>query len=465
MGISRTSVIRYILWNYTCVVQATWLGFFYLPTIFIYPSVISVAMCLTGAIASILFYSMLMSLEDLKRLKELLSGYLEKFSKCEFHQFQISDYVEENSQIGSEVSADYFKLFGRKFKYYWKRNIQIYVVKQGKSSVLPSQLATYEYLQPSLPCFIFVRDEPSDITPIGRYYIYHEIGHASLPVANIRIDALLGWKLLMISAILAIIGLQPNIISFSIFGVYILCLALSHRSYGRWLEELLLLEEINADQFAVRCLSNKSKLDLVQHVKAEIDSAYPSEKNLFQLDQQQLKAEFRSTSPSRNKIFQLAQLEFLLDYLEEPDDLSGENNIKMLQSLHITRFLIASAVVAPILGFLGRHPSTTLLWTNVGLAIVGLFTMIWLVLRKSKLLEKVNGYLSGTTNLTSSPTSTSAPLHTPLSAFTPTSINKSAPSSRQPTQSSSTKLLIVLSIGILICIVCCCFMCLFTALV
>lgn len=132
----------------------------------------------------------------------VIQGFLKKFDDCKYTKFSLKDYIGEDVLAKAEALG--FQQLLRKlgFKNSLENDIQIFVVEKGPSVVCPQQFATYSI--PGMESYIFIRDEPNKIKGVGKFFIYHEVGHTLVMSAALKLRLLNGNKSL----------------SFFYFGVY-----------------------------------------------------------------------------------------------------------------------------------------------------------------------------------------------------------------------------------------------------
>lgn len=367
------SLIEDIASFYAVLVVLFPLGFFYLPTLILNPSLISVLLCLEGFLIGLLCYVSLLYYEDKKRLKELISGYLEPFGSCDFYKYEISDYAPKSSTIQMEASKFSFSISGHTYWLNLFRNIYVYVVKRGRSSIVPSQLVAYETLEGSSHSYIFIRDEPTKILPIGKFFIYHEIGHASWDNATFRIIEILGWKLFLLPIFGIIIVLQPNILSIGSLVIYISLLLIMYPFYNRWLKYSRLIDELNADKFALRFLSEEDREDLLNLIAS---GNLPKDKSM-------------------NDLENIDRSEFLMADLRKIVNSKGNDYLpEYLISKPINNFLITFAILVPVIGIFHRTQSMRIIYLNFFLVFILIVLILWSVYKRNVLQKEIESRLS-----------------------------------------------------------------------
>jgi len=146
MNYRQTSKIEGVLLaDFVDTVTALAPAVFSLPTLLLYPSLESAALIITGAIAGVMFFYILLAAEDIKRLKECLSGFLKRFSQCSFSEYSVEDFSSKSSLVYQETERMTGSFFGYKSRVNIGRKIKVYVVKKGASLVVPIQFTAYEF--------------------------------------------------------------------------------------------------------------------------------------------------------------------------------------------------------------------------------------------------------------------------------------------------------------------------------
>ncbi len=272
-------------------------------------------------------------------------------------------------------SLHYPIIGGRTFRL--NRDIQVYVVKRGRSPVVPSQMAAYESVQVTFPSFIFIRDEPDKITPLGRFFVYHEFGHASWRQQDTRITSRFGWEFFLFPLPWVIISLQFNPISLVGLVLYVLLLTTTYPIYRYLLQISHFFEEINADRFARSFLSCTNQKALAEYLSAAGQLPKDSSMN----DEQNLERSKR-----------------LLQDLRKEENSSGPNSPRVVYAypIGIICLQLLFAIFILIMGFLNRPPSIVFLCCNFMFLTILFGILIWLFEKRSRLREEIKSYLSET---------------------------------------------------------------------
>jgi hypothetical protein len=230
--------------------------------------------------------------------------------------------------------------------------------------------------------YIFVRDEPHKITPLGRFFVFHEVGHASARNLDARVTALLGWKSFLLPVPLVVISLQYNLVSSIVVALYLIMLVIVYPIYKHLLQYAHFNEEVSADRFARRYLSYESRQALTKHLATV--GQLPRDSSLRDPIGEDLNAE-------RSKL--------LLHDLDEVDKISGASDpveIEYMYSRPILYILSLFAVLIPIMGVFTHTPSVSLLCVNGVTLVITLGIATKLFETRSRLNEEIKSYLSET---------------------------------------------------------------------
>jgi hypothetical protein len=343
------------------------LSFLLLPSAFKYPSFASIGLCIAGGITSTLIFIALVFYDDYKQKKGLISGYLSRFSQCSFQRFDISDYAESEESESEDLKGIPYPFL----KIYKKtRDIRIYVVKRGRSSVLPNQFVAYESYQHASPSFIFCRDEPEKITALGRFFIYHEFGHTSWRQTDVRYVSRFGWVFFFVPLFWTILFLQYNTLSLKILAVYIVLLAITYPIYKYLLQVLHFYEEVNADRFALNVLSYRNRESLAKYLNSV--EQLPNDPSL-------------SKTQNRKRYWLLLQ-----ELVKDEKNYASINKYPV--GLVYLQFLFA--IIILVLGFHIREQSILLCCPIIFFPISALFGLTSIGLKRDILLEKIEKYFS-----------------------------------------------------------------------
>lgn len=374
MNYRRTSRLEGILLaDYVDAVTALSPAVFSLPTLFLFPSIESIGIILLGALIGTIFFSALCTLEDIKRLKNCLSGFLSPFCKCDFSEYHVQDFSSRGTKISRETEGMNASFFGYQAQLNLRRDIFIYVVKRGKSTIVPTQMTSYETF--NAPSYIFVRDEPEKITPLGRFFIYHEVGHASWQNNVSRRFSHIGWKFFLLPVFWGIINLKPSLLSFFMLAAYILVLFIIYLLYKFVLpHQLRPIEEAGADLFSISCMSQQERSELIDYLtKAN------------QLPKDQLLTNEQN----------FGRYHLLLDHLENlKSSLEEDNPIIMIHSKTASYYLLVLAILVPIMGLLSRVPSINLLCISAVCLLVFISIGLSLENKKKGLVGEIQRILS-----------------------------------------------------------------------
>ncbi|MBA4319043.1 MAG: hypothetical protein C0412_11650 [Flavobacterium sp.] len=243
-----------------------------------HPSWSSFSLLVLSFLSGILMFSIIQSSNVKKRMKDCLSGFAVPFSKCKFTEYPISDFSNSNTVLENEISGVPF-FFAKKTHYLLiKRNIRIFVVKKGESQVVPADICTYEG-DFGIPSLIFIRDEPNKINVSTKFYILHEIGHASYQNATTRAYSRSGWKFFIYPFLWCLLLFRYSIVSIVLSLVFLLVLSLSIKR-SKEIHSFSYQEELGADLYAIRCLTEEERNYLKDYIRIAGSFPYsPTKKN------------------------------------------------------------------------------------------------------------------------------------------------------------------------------------------
>ena len=371
--VKNISTLESILFQYTTLVINFFPIFFFFPRILLYPSIESIILFLIGLMSWISIRILLQNIEDIRIQKEILSGFLKRFSKCDFHEIGLKDYYEARSLISINTTKPTFSLFRHSYKLDLEGRFKIYCVKRGSSTILPNQFVTYEFLGDSFPSYIFIRDEPNKITPIGRFFLFHEVGHTGRQIVSLKADVLFGWKTFYLAIYLATINIQFNPLPLCILAGYIIFLYVLRPPFIRSLHYQSYYEEISADRYALNCLSNSDQLSLANYIErsGQLPFDLSISNDLNNERSKQLKQDLRIVKDMSGKV---RPIEFF--YLS-----------------NVYRILSVFAIFIPIIGFFTRKPSMNLIGINFLFMVVPLFLFLRSSSKSQGLYELIESYL------------------------------------------------------------------------
>lgn len=322
---------------------------FSLPSLILFPSIRSVVLIVLSVLAGGFSASIIARKDDVKRLKDCIQGYLAPFSKCEFIKYKVSDYATSSSLLLQETEQPLISFMGHKARIKsLKPDVRIYVVKKGNSKIVPMQITAFQTFGGL--SFIFLRDDPKQITPIGRFFMYHEVGHASIQQEYARRITKLGWQFFLLPTIWIAINMRFTTASLLILALYLLLIGLTFLvSRSVVSRHLKLTEEVGADFFSINSLSHDDKKSLLDYLM-----------NAQKLPQDQLLSD--EQNQGRYKIV----LEILKRQIS-----NNKTKLPLNVPLNTTMLISMSALglFFPVLGFYSHDPST------YGIIISGIFVL------------------------------------------------------------------------------------------
>jgi len=337
----RFGFLGRVLYEYIYLVMLVSPGIFSFPSLFLNPSIESTVVFFTGIVFGLLFYVTLDNVVYIRLQKNLLSGYLSLYSGCGFHKFQIEDF-SKGSNLANEIhKSDLHRIINIDKL---KLNIIVYVVKRGDSQIVPSQLVAFISTNGLLdPSYIFVRDKPEEITPVGKFFLYHEISHASYQ-GSITRQTNYRWILFIVTIFWAIINLKYSILSVLILAFFVLLFGIVALYYFK-MKNSHFLEEIAADQYALSFLSENELQSLADYLN--IAGKLPRNPKLSE-----------SLNLKRSKVL-----------IEEIEKIKNKQDLykypPVILSTVLFYLLGLLAILTPVMGFFSSHsPSLILVSCN-----------------------------------------------------------------------------------------------------
>jgi len=170
-------------------------------------------------------------------------------------------------------------------------------------------------------------------------------------------------------------------------------------------------EEINADRFALRLLSDENRKAFAQYLNKA--GQLPKDSSLSeQMNSERSRLLLQGglgnnlNAPTQSDLFESLLEEYLLtdslDDIESPIVISNEMNSFLYNSpttsnafpktLGYLQFLYAIIIFA--LGFLNRRPSLALLWLVAANLLIPIGIVVWLLVKEQALDEEINEYLA-----------------------------------------------------------------------
>ena len=225
-----------------------------------------------------------------------------------------------------------------------------------------------------IPSLIFVRDEPEKVKPLGRFFIYHEVGHASWQNNVARRFSEIGWKFFILPVFWAIINLKAGIFSYALLGIYILLLVFAYPTFKFVLPRFTKpIDEAGADLFSVSCLSNDEREKLINYLSEA--GKLPNDPLL--------------TSGQNSDRYSL-----LMSHLEQMrSNYQPNDSIIMIHSKTASYYLFILSMLVPVMGFLSREPSFMSLCANVVCLLILISVAIGIEVRKQTLSTEVQSVI------------------------------------------------------------------------
>jgi len=245
--------------------------FFYHHPIVLYQSVVivchptlsSLLLLIVGTTTSLLFTSFLVQFYNYARIGSVSAGFLKQYPDCVYKRYRVSDYlptdVLEAAKNLTFLNIFPYNRFGLKNKI--DDFIKIYTVKLGsKVRDCPQQFASYP--PPVLGygrAYIFIRDEPEKIRTVGKFFIYHEVGHTLMLATFPMLRIVLGSKTFLFFGLWAGLTLTWKIETLMLALAFTLVLITLSKEWQRRSDQLGRWEEVAADGFAIQSLNKDER--------------------------------------------------------------------------------------------------------------------------------------------------------------------------------------------------------------
>lgn len=348
---------------------------FTLPTFFLFPTFMTLFLLIIGLIEGSLFFYTICTFEDIKYLKNCINGFLKPFSKCEFIEFQLEDYIFDNLKNFQEKKSFRFAILLQNLRIKIRHDSRIFVIKRGLSESVPSQLVSYETFF-NTPSMIFIRDEPDKSSFLNRFFLYHEIGHSSFENNYSRRLSHLGWKFSVITFFWALINLEPGILTYSFLGGFLILLIVSFIFNELFvIPHQRFLEEVSADLFSISCLSNDERTKLKNYLM-----------KIGNLPNDRLLTKEQNMQRFSIILEQIKEFEILKTF---------DRPINALYSIASGYNLFLLGAYTIFLGFYSRMPTIGSLVMNIISTLSLFFIMISFELKKKLLTIECQNIISG----------------------------------------------------------------------
>lgn len=364
------SLLHVLVVNYVVLVGILSSGIYSLLNLIHHKSIPGGILLLVGVFTAFMLLFLLLKLDSVRRKKELISGYLTKFSKCRFIKYHVNDYFTDNPFFADNYNKYPFvadKNYNLRLK-----NTHIYVVKRGESLYVPTQLAAYQLsIDEDDPCYLFVRDEPDQITITGKFFIIHEIGHASKSHAVVDWLSRIAWKVYAFQLPWILINQNLDPISIGLTGVYVLLLSITFPIHKKIISAQQMISELNADTFAVRFFYQYDKQALNNYI--DFVGEFPRDTSL---------------DIHENMIR-------YINLLERQDELNNpELKPAMLVFPKYSPYVVLPlALLIPLMGYFGREPSTSLVCITPIYLVMLLAVLVWVSEKGDRLQKEIDQIL------------------------------------------------------------------------
>lgn len=357
--ISRLKIELYTIFFYIWLFPII---FFQIIILIKFPSVVALVILIEGIIANVLFNNILAGFDSFIRFCQFFQGFIEKFSECTYIQYNIENYLDQDAlEQANEYSFGHLsRTFGWRFmSEKLEENIHILVVKKSPSNVVPKQLTTYSI--PFDKAYIFVRDEPERIKGVGKFFIYHEIGHTLYTAARHKIRIVYSNKTFLFFLFWSLWFVDWHYQSFLIAVAFVLTSITMLREWNRRINKSNLEDEMWADIFAISSLPDKDRIRVSRYF-----SRYPFPPD-SRMDEQQ------NTLRVNNLTLNLERA--------SKDDVEPHNNIPRLFSfenisdIYAPLDIVTAAILAMTLATFGQEPTMdflfkTFLWIDLPLFVI-----------------------------------------------------------------------------------------------
>ncbi|MBD2214772.1 hypothetical protein H6G27_33735 [Nostoc linckia FACHB-104] len=342
-------------------------------------------MLILGLVRNVLFNNIIAGIDSCFKHSIIIDGYIQKFSDCRYIKYSLRDYIDENAfKQANEFS---FWRFARDLG--WKvgtknieEEIQILVVKKGASGVCPSQLATYTV--PFDNSYIFVRDEPDKIKGVGKFFVYHEVGHTLYTTTRHKLRLVISNKTFFFFLFWSLWTVIWTFQSILVAVCLVLTSITMLREWKRRFNASRLEDEMWADIFAISALSDEDRIRV-----ARFFLRYPLPPDP-DLDKQQNSLRFEHL----NQNLALAE-----------DNKTKENNIPRMftfenvSDIYAPLEIVTASILVIVLGTFGQEPSTnflikTLLFLDLPIFIILLAVAFLDLYLKNGIEQFVNSKVS-----------------------------------------------------------------------
>lgn len=193
------------------------------------------------------FYSLLILAsiyhQNYKNFQDL-TDYLDEFKDCIYLRV-------EHENIFSESTLQIIRERGN------NREIFVYKVNQGNSSVMPSGLKVFASFA-NEPTRIFIKDKPQELNFLQKFMIYHELGHSDWDSSSVYMEKNLLKNNLFSLIFFFIFYVSLFFMPFNSYNITSIVMLFTPLIFVLFFNNYLLssnvfklMDEINADQFAI----------------------------------------------------------------------------------------------------------------------------------------------------------------------------------------------------------------------
>lgn len=226
----------------------------------LYPSAITLSLIVIGFLCNFMFGGFLSYQKIFVARINILAGYLTKFKDCNYEPYDFQAFIKKNVTIAQKIKNK----LGSKYAFHsledFSRFTEVFMVKKGATKTVPKQIATYHTYPSS---YIFLRSDPSNGDFLTRFVLFHEIGHTLFKSNYLKTTFWIANKAMFVFLFWICFFLEFNRQSiYLLFLLLISVLALSQELLSRR-QMVQVSDEIEADNFALECLSENERCQLI----------------------------------------------------------------------------------------------------------------------------------------------------------------------------------------------------------
>ncbi len=220
-----------------------------------------------------------------------LERFAKEFGQLKFDEYTLIDYLQVGPVLDSAIESETltFSTGNIKHNVSWLNGKSRYfrVTKKTPTDKPPSQLVTYRCTNGQ--AWVFLSDSPNQIKDKDRgtkkFKLLHEIGHGAANNKAIINNVTTFKFILIVNGIIMLIHSNLNVISIILIIVYFIIIT---KAFLGWEQQVLntpLLEEVNADNFAIRRLTDAERQFLAgviaKYPNALFDATMTEERNYY----------------------------------------------------------------------------------------------------------------------------------------------------------------------------------------